>query len=82
MVEQRERAGKLKLRDLAEYFHLPISAASKEMNICASAIKKICRKEGLSRWPHRKVPYPLFLIFGNVCVALFSQRLYDCISVF
>ncbi|XP_073053934.1 uncharacterized protein [Primulina eburnea] len=55
IAAQRERAGKLKLRDLAEYFHLPISAASKEMNICASAIKKICRKEGLSRWPHRKI---------------------------
>ncbi|KAK6119695.1 hypothetical protein DH2020_046563 [Rehmannia glutinosa] len=54
-LKQRERTGKMKLRDLAGYFHLPISAASKEMNICPSALKGICRKEGLLRWPHRKI---------------------------
>ncbi|KAK6119684.1 hypothetical protein DH2020_046573 [Rehmannia glutinosa] len=55
VASQRERTGKMKLRDLAGYFHLPISAASKEMNICPSALKGICRKEGLLRWPHRKI---------------------------
>lgn len=51
----------MKLRDLTGYFHLPISAASKEMNICPTALKNICRKEGLLRWPHRKVHPPTFL---------------------
>ncbi|KAK4388707.1 protein NLP1 [Sesamum angolense] len=54
-LKQRERTGKMKLRDLVGYFHLPISTASKEMNICPSAIKSICRKEGLLRWPYRKI---------------------------
>ncbi|KAK4412667.1 hypothetical protein Salat_2913800 [Sesamum alatum] len=52
---QRERTGKMKLRDLVGYFHLPLSKASKKMNICPSAIKGICRKEGLLRWPYRKI---------------------------
>ncbi|XP_011081629.1 uncharacterized protein LOC105164634 isoform X1 [Sesamum indicum] len=55
IASQRERTGKMKLRDLAGYFHLPISKASKKMNICPSAIKSICRKEGLLRWPYRKI---------------------------
>ncbi|KAL0330660.1 UNVERIFIED_CONTAM: protein NLP1 [Sesamum angustifolium] len=55
IASQRERTGKMKLRDLVGYFHLPISTASKEMNICPSAIKSICRKEGLLRWPYRKI---------------------------
>ncbi|KAI3468078.1 hypothetical protein Pfo_024741 [Paulownia fortunei] len=55
IASQRERTGKMKVRDLAAYFHLPISSASKEMNICPSALKSICRKEGLLRWPHRKI---------------------------
>ncbi|KAL6523957.1 hypothetical protein OROMI_031052 [Orobanche minor] len=55
LASQRERTGKMKLSDLAGYFHLPINAASNEMKICPSALKNICRKEGLSRWPYRKI---------------------------
>ncbi|XP_057799781.1 uncharacterized protein LOC131015414 [Salvia miltiorrhiza] len=55
IASQRERAGKMRLRDLAKYFHLPINAAAKEMKLCPSAIKSVCRKEGLKRWPHRKI---------------------------
>ncbi|KAJ0988466.1 hypothetical protein J5N97_006822 [Dioscorea zingiberensis] len=52
---QRERTGMLQLTDLAEYFHLPIAEASKELSLCTTAIKKICRKYGMRRWPYRKV---------------------------
>ena len=50
----------MKLKDLAKYFHLPIDDAAKEMKLCASAIKGICRKEGMERWPYRKVQIFLF----------------------
>eukprot|EP01096_Ripella_sp_DP13-Kostka_P001023 TRINITY_DN11224_c0_g1_i1.p1 TRINITY_DN11224_c0_g1~~TRINITY_DN11224_c0_g1_i1.p1 ORF type:complete len:362 (+),score=175.34 TRINITY_DN11224_c0_g1_i1:132-1088(+) len=46
--------GDLTLDDLAPYFHLPINEASKKLGICATVLKKICRKIGISRWPHRK----------------------------
>ncbi|XP_071726936.1 uncharacterized protein [Rutidosis leptorrhynchoides] len=52
---QRERTGKLTMRDLVNYFNIPIELAAKEINVCPTVIKKICRKHGLSRWPYRKI---------------------------
>ncbi|KAK7351298.1 hypothetical protein VNO77_10634 [Canavalia gladiata] len=52
---QRERAAKMKLTDFSKYFHLPIEQASKHLGLCPTVVKKICRKEGVKRWPHRKV---------------------------
>eukprot|EP00276_Gloeochaete_wittrockiana_P018738 CAMPEP_0184345124 /NCGR_PEP_ID=MMETSP1089-20130417/13571_1 /TAXON_ID=38269 ORGANISM="Gloeochaete wittrockiana, Strain SAG46.84" /NCGR_SAMPLE_ID=MMETSP1089 /ASSEMBLY_ACC=CAM_ASM_000445 /LENGTH=162 /DNA_ID=CAMNT_0026675301 /DNA_START=63 /DNA_END=548 /DNA_ORIENTATION=+ len=46
--------GDLTLDDLSPFFHLPINEASKKLGICATVLKKICRKIGISRWPHRK----------------------------
>lgn len=43
------------MADLAQHFHLPINAAAKELGICPTVLKKICRRNGMRRWPHRKV---------------------------
>jgi len=43
------------MTDLAQHFHLPINAAAKELGICPTVLKKICRRNGMRRWPHRKV---------------------------
>eukprot|EP01132_Coremiostelium_polycephalum_P001432 gene1432-1806_t len=40
---------------LSKYFHLPINSVAKEIGICATVLKKICRKNGIPRWPHRKI---------------------------
>ena len=40
---------------LREYFHLPINEVAKRLGVCATVLKKICRKNGVPRWPHRKV---------------------------
>jgi hypothetical protein len=40
---------------LSKYFHLPINDVAKELGICATMLKKICRRNGIPRWPHRKV---------------------------
>jgi len=45
----------LNLDDLATYFHLPIAMAAKEIGVCATVLKKICRKNKVPRWPHRKI---------------------------
>ncbi|XP_058781038.1 uncharacterized protein LOC131655152 [Vicia villosa] len=55
LSEQREKAGKLTLNDLCDYFHLPIEEAAKTVDLCPTVLKKTCRKAGLARWPHRKV---------------------------
>ncbi|PHT36886.1 hypothetical protein CQW23_24586 [Capsicum baccatum] len=52
---QRERTGKLRLKDFAGYLHLPIEIAAKKLNICPTVMKKVCRRDGLSRWPYRKI---------------------------
>jgi len=36
------------------YYRLPINAACKELKICATILKKVCRNYGIKRWPHRK----------------------------
>ncbi|KAE8100076.1 hypothetical protein FH972_018005 [Carpinus fangiana] len=55
LAAQRERAGKLTLKDVGHYFHLPIEEAARRMKLCPTVLKKICRRDGMNRWPHRKV---------------------------
>ncbi|EAZ20046.1 hypothetical protein OsJ_35645 [Oryza sativa Japonica Group] len=52
---QREKTKQLQLSDIAPYFELPIAKAAKKLDICATALKGICRKHGVLRWPYRKV---------------------------
>ena len=53
-MDSHAKAHLLTTSDLAKYYHLPINEAAKEMDICTSVLKKICRKKGIKRWPHRK----------------------------
>ncbi|KAI8110897.1 hypothetical protein M9434_004471 [Picochlorum sp. BPE23] len=47
--------GGTSILELAQFFHLPINEAAKKLDICPTVLKKICRKHGLPRWPHRKL---------------------------
>lgn len=51
----RERKGGTDILQLAPYFYYPINEAAKLLKICPTVLKKICRKHGLRRWPHRKL---------------------------
>ncbi|KAG6626975.1 uncharacterized protein LOC122297828 [Carya illinoinensis] len=55
LAAQRERAGKLTLKEVGRYFNLPIEEAAKRLKLCPTVLKKICRRDGMSRWPHREV---------------------------
>ncbi|KAI3444903.1 hypothetical protein Pfo_001568 [Paulownia fortunei] len=55
LAMQRERTRKLQLKDFIDYFHLPIEDAARKMNICPTVMKKICRRNGVLRWPYRKI---------------------------
>jgi len=45
----------LSVEALAAYFHLPIAEASRRIGVCATVLKKMCRKLNIPRWPHRKI---------------------------
>ena len=40
---------------ISTYFHLPLTDAAKKLGVCCTALKKICRNLGISRWPFRTV---------------------------
>jgi hypothetical protein len=35
-------------------YHLPINEAAASLGMCATVLKKMCRKNGVERWPYRK----------------------------
>ena len=39
---------------LANNFHKPLAQVSKELEVCMTLIKRVCRKHGITRWPYRK----------------------------
>lgn len=55
---------------LTKYFHLPINDVAKELGICATMLKKICRKNGIPRWPHRKVRTILHSLIDTIEILL------------
>ncbi|KAG5179616.1 hypothetical protein JKP88DRAFT_247235 [Tribonema minus] len=40
---------------LRTMFDLPITEAAQKCGVCLTAFKKICRKQGIKRWPHRQI---------------------------
>ncbi|CAI9769672.1 unnamed protein product [Fraxinus pennsylvanica] len=55
LAAQRVRTGNMKLKDVIGYFDHPIEDAARKLNVCPTVMKKICRRDGLPRWPYRKV---------------------------
>jgi len=41
--------------ELTQYLHLPEKAVAKELGICLTSLKKLCRQHGITRWPYRKL---------------------------
>ncbi|KAJ7523302.1 hypothetical protein O6H91_18G045800 [Diphasiastrum complanatum] len=50
-----ERMMEITLDELSQYFHMPITQASKELKVGLTVLKKRCREFGIPRWPHRKL---------------------------
>lgn len=38
-----------------QYFHLPEKAVARQLGVCLTSLKKICRQNGIQRWPYRKL---------------------------
>lgn len=41
--------------ELRKYFHLPIADVAKQLGTCTTALKKICRKLNIVKWPYRQI---------------------------
>ena len=40
---------------LKKYYHKPLEQVAKEIGICTTVLKKICRTCGIKRWPFRSI---------------------------
>jgi hypothetical protein len=40
---------------LREHFHLPLHTVALKFGMCTTAFKKMCRRMGIAKWPHRQV---------------------------
>lgn len=43
------------LEEISQYFSLPVTQAAKELGVCTTVLKKVCRRHGINRWPQRKL---------------------------
>ncbi|DAZ98140.1 TPA: hypothetical protein N0F65_003126 [Lagenidium giganteum] len=41
--------------ELQEYYHLPLKTAATRLGICEAALKRICRRNRIRKWPYRKL---------------------------
>ena len=49
------RADNLSFEELQKHFNMPMTEAAKQVGVCLTFFKKICRTHGISRWPFRKL---------------------------
>eukprot|EP00276_Gloeochaete_wittrockiana_P017787 CAMPEP_0184346330 /NCGR_PEP_ID=MMETSP1089-20130417/14600_1 /TAXON_ID=38269 ORGANISM="Gloeochaete wittrockiana, Strain SAG46.84" /NCGR_SAMPLE_ID=MMETSP1089 /ASSEMBLY_ACC=CAM_ASM_000445 /LENGTH=307 /DNA_ID=CAMNT_0026676953 /DNA_START=85 /DNA_END=1005 /DNA_ORIENTATION=+ len=40
---------------LATFYHLPLHEVAQRLGICTTALKKLCRRRGIERWPYRRL---------------------------
>lgn len=45
----------LHMNELQVVFHLPMAEAAIKLGVCSTVLKKICRRNGISRWPYRLI---------------------------
>jgi len=45
----------IKIDDLRRFFHMPINEVAHQLGTCATALKKICRRNKIMKWPFRQI---------------------------
>ena len=56
--DQKTKRGETKgvvvtIEVLETVFHMPLHKACKALGVCATAMKRVCRKLGVKKWPYR-----------------------------
>ncbi|KAG0626739.1 hypothetical protein M758_2G147800 [Ceratodon purpureus] len=47
--------GPLTIQDVSKFFSVPIAEAAQKLSVCGSVLQRICKENGIARWPYRKV---------------------------
>eukprot|EP00699_Malawimonas_sp_californiana_P002226 EC716804.1.p1 GENE.EC716804.1~~EC716804.1.p1 ORF type:complete len:174 (+),score=22.81 EC716804.1:53-574(+) len=48
------RAIKIPFERVCRWFHVPISEAARQLGLCVTLLKRMCRQNGVERWPHKR----------------------------
>lgn len=48
----------LTLELLEQFYGMPLHVAAKRLGICQTAIKKVCRRLGIKKWPYKEMRQP------------------------
>ncbi len=40
---------------LQQHFHMPLKIVSRKFGVCTTEFKKLCRRFGVAKWPHRQL---------------------------
>jgi hypothetical protein len=51
--------------DVQRQFNLPLTEAAERLGVCVTLVKRICRKNGVARWPHRKLQSSRKMLMAN-----------------
>lgn len=49
------KAARLSKEVLEAHYHLPMAEVAKKFEVCMTYFKKVCRQNGVKRWPYRQV---------------------------
>ena len=50
-----DEADLLTIEEMSAAFDLPLADAARQLEVCETGLKKLCRRKGITRWPYRKV---------------------------
>ena len=67
----------LSMQELSKYFKMPEKAVAKHLGICLTSLKKICRANGINRWPYRKVRSVPVLQDERICKLAASRERFE-----
>eukprot|EP00698_Gefionella_okellyi_P013733 TRINITY_DN3777_c0_g3_i1.p1 TRINITY_DN3777_c0_g3~~TRINITY_DN3777_c0_g3_i1.p1 ORF type:complete len:194 (-),score=15.44 TRINITY_DN3777_c0_g3_i1:22-603(-) len=49
------RNSRVSIYQIAEVLQLPLPDAARHLGVCVAQVKRICRRNGIARWPQRKM---------------------------
>lgn len=55
MTRKNDSVTDIDVKILRSVYNMPIEQAAKQLGVCVTVLKRICRRKGIARWPYRKV---------------------------